>query len=218
MGRIKRFNLSRLMQQHQASFFFETGTWRGDGLAYAAKHPFKKLYSSEIIESIAQTAQKRFSTDNRVEIITDSSIDALRKTLASINGNCIFWLDAHFPGAEEGLKSYNEVDEESIKLPLQTELEIISARKAKYQDVILIDDLRIYEEGNYDSGNLPDSVIPPKVRNTDFAYELFDDTHTVLKFYKDEGYLVLLPKKTNPLSFAQTSYFKIYNSLFKKLL
>lgn len=218
MGRIKRFNLKKIMAQSRADYFFETGTWKGDGLAYASKFSFKKLYSSEIIKSVAEKAIARFEQDKRIKIIIDSSTNALTTTLKNINGNCIFWLDAHFPGAEEGLKDYNEEDEESIKLPLQKELEIISTRKEQYKDVILIDDLRIYEEGAFESGNLPDNVLPPKVRNTHFAQELFGTTHDIIKFYEDEGYLVLIPNNLQNLSQVNSLLFTLYNSIFKKLV
>ena len=218
MGRIKRFNLGKLINVYGAEYFFETGTWRGDGLAYAARYPFKKLYSTEIIESVADRAKQRFANDSRVEIITDASTTALEKYSLKIPGACVFWLDAHFPGAEEGLKDYNEYEDETIKLPLRREMEIISARKNKHNDIILVDDLRIYEEGNYESGNLPGSVLPPKVRNTDFAFELFTDTHTIDKSLRDEGYLILLPKKSISVPIFKNLLFSLENKVFKKIL
>jgi len=218
MGRIKRFNLKKLMLQNQADFFFETGTWKGDGLAYAATFPFKKLYSSEIIETIAKNAVERFKNNNRVIIINKSSTDALKQYGITLQGNTIFWLDAHFPGAEEGINGYNEIEEETIKLPLQKELEMIAARKKSFKDIILIDDLRIYEEGAFESGNLPESVIPPNNRNTNFVETLFGNTHNIIKLYQDEGYLALLPKSLTDLSFLENFYFNQINKLFKKLL
>jgi len=218
MGRLKRFNLNKLMAIADATYLFETGTWKGDGLAYACKSPFKELYSSEIIDSVAAKAKTRFQQDKRVHIIHSSSIDALTDTLAEIKGNCIFWLDAHFPGAEEGLKDYNEEEDEAIKLPLQKEMEVIATRKKQYNDIILVDDLRIYEEGNFESGNLPDNVLPPKIRNTQFANILFGDTHQIIKSIRDEGYLILLPKNSKRLSGVQNLTFELQNKIFKRIL
>jgi hypothetical protein len=217
MGRLKRFNLNKLITSANASYLFETGTWKGDGLAFACKYPFKKLYSSEIIDSVAERAKKRFSNDERVEIINASSIDALQNYLPSINGNCVFWLDAHFPGAEEGLKDYNEIEDEQIKLPLQKELEIIAQRKHKFNDIILVDDLRIYEEGNFDSGNLPESVLPPKIRNTNFAEQLFGNTHHIHKSFRDEGYLILLPKNLKEPNRINRIIYGLQNAIFKRI-
>lgn len=206
------------MLQTNAQYFFETGTWRGDGLAYAARYPFKELYSSEIIESVASKAKERFVSDKRVHIINDSSVNALEKTLDQVKGNCIFWLDAHFPGAEEGLKSYNEYEDENVKLPLEKELQLIASRKFQYNDVILIDDLRIYEEGNYESGNLPKNVLPPKVRNTNFAQNLFSDTHDIHKSLNDEGYLILIPKNVKEVAGIKGVYFQLLDKLKKKIV
>ena len=218
MGRLKRFNLHKLIAATNASYLFETGTWKGDGLAFAAKFPFKKMYSSEIIDSVAKRAKDRFKNDKRVEIINASSIDALQSQLPSINGNCIFWLDAHFPGAEQGLNEYNENEDEEIKLPLQRELEIIASRKHRFNDVILVDDLRIYEEGNFDSGNLPDNVLPPKVRNTFFAEHLFGDTHHIQKSFRDEGYLILLPKRMEEPRGLHKIIYELQNKVFNRIM
>ena len=218
MGRIKRFNLGKLSNLINAEFFFETGTWKGDGLAFAAKYPFKNLLSSEIIPSIAEKATARFKEDKRIRIINDSSIDSLKNNISKITGNCIFWLDAHFPGAEEGLSDYNETSNEDLKLPLQKELEIIASRKNRYNDIILIDDLRIYETGDFESGNLPENVLPPQVRGIDFATRLFGDSHEIIKSYRDEGYLLMIPKKISSVNWLKTLRFNIENRIFKRII
>ncbi|HVG13423.1 MAG TPA: hypothetical protein VM935_00630 [Chitinophagaceae bacterium] len=217
MGRIKRFNLRKLIDISGAEFFFETGTWRGDGLAYAARYPFQKLYSSEIIESVATKAKKRFEHNSKVTIVTGSSTEALQTITPSLNASCVFWLDAHFPGAEEGLKEYNEFEDETIKLPLEKEMEIIAKRTSRFQDIILVDDLRIYEEANYESGNLPENVLPPKVRNVDFVTKMFGRTHTIIRSIKDEGYLIVVPKSLLPLPFWKKILYDLQAALTKKI-
>lgn len=196
MGSLKRFNLQRIIDNYGITTFFETGTWRGDGLAYACRHPFKKLLSSEIVPEFARKAEERFAADARVKIIEADSLTALERSLTDLNGHCIFWLDAHFPAADEGLQGFNVVEDESIRLPLEKEMEIIARRKGQYKDVILIDDLRIYEDGDYDQGNLPDNILPPKIRNIDFADRLFGDTHDIYRSNRMEGFMYLLPKGT----------------------
>jgi hypothetical protein len=218
MGRLKRFNLNKLAGLTGASYFFETGTWKGDGLAYAGKQQFKKIFSSEIIPSIAETATRRFENDSRITIINDSSVNSLKQCINQLDGNCIFWLDAHFPGAEERLKGYNETSDEEVKLPLEKELEVIASRKNKYADIILVDDLRIYETGPFASGNLPDNVLPPEVRTIDFAYRFFNDTHDIHKSFEDEGYLYLIPKKVFPTSSLKQILFKAQNAVFKRII
>jgi hypothetical protein len=218
MGSIRRFNLPRLRSLNGAEVFFETGTWKGDGLAYACRYPFKKLYSSEIVPSIADAAAARFKSDPRVQIIPESSEAALTKYIHENDGPYIFWLDAHFPGAEEGLNDYNEYSDEVTKLPLQRELEIIAAKRNPESDIILIDDLRIYEEGNFKNGNLPDTVLPPKIRNIEFAEKLFNKSHRLIKSYKDEGYVLLLPMRTRKLSALESTWFAIQSSVTGKIV
>lgn len=194
MGKLKRFNLSRIKEEYDIEFFFETGTWRGDGVNYALKTGFKKIVSSEIIPSVAEMAQKRFSNESNVEIIIGNSIEIMESRLDTLPGNCLFWLDAHFPGAEEKLNDYNTTDDENVRLPLKREIELIKEKRKGYKDVLLIDDLRIYEAGPYKSGNLPESILPPGIRNIDFVYTAFADTHIIKKSYREQGYLMVFPK------------------------
>lgn len=195
MGSIKKFNLNRIIKEYNIAYFFETGTWKGDGVAYAAQSPFKKILSSEIIPEIADKAVERFKSDNRISIITGNSTDVLNNHIGNLKGNCIFWLDAHFPGAEEGINKYNDFEDEKVKLPLAEEIRLIKEQRKNCQDVILIDDLRIYEEGPYKSGNLPENVLPPKIRNVNFLNNYFGNTHLVIKSFENEGYAMLFPKE-----------------------
>ena len=97
MGSLKRFDLDRIIQNFNTKFFFETGTWKGDGVAYAAKYNFTKIYSSEVVPEFAEKAKERFKNQGQIEIINKNSIDTLKEVIPSIKGNCIFWLDAHYP-------------------------------------------------------------------------------------------------------------------------
>ena len=200
MGQLRFFNIKRIISEFNIDCFFETGTWKGDGLAYAGKYPFKKLFSSEIIPELAQKAADRFKDDKRVTIINNNSLDALQDKINEISGNCLFWLDAHFPGAEEGVSDYNATSSEQLKYPLEAELKEIFSRRKGFSDFILIDDLRIYEDGNYESGNMPAHILPPINRNINFVIELAKDTHDIVRSYRHEGYLLLTPKNKQPLN------------------
>ena len=82
-----------------------------------------------------------------------------------------------------------------IKLPLRKEIELIKKLRPGFNDVILIDDLRIYETGPYKSGNMPDNILAPSVRNVDFVTEAFAKSHNIQRSFLEEGYLLVLPKK-----------------------
>jgi hypothetical protein len=198
VGTLKRFNLNRIIRKYNISYLFETGTWKGDSIAYAQKHKFKRIYSSEIVKEIADKAKERFRGNDRIEIIEQNSTDALRDTIGRIDGNCLFWLDAHFPGAEEGLSGYNETKQEEVKLPLEKEIGIIADRQRKYRDVIIIDDLRIYEDGPFRSGNMPKHILPPKARNIRFLESALSATHIIQRSYWDEGYIIIFPNTVFP--------------------
>ncbi|MEO6671138.1 MAG: hypothetical protein ABIN36_16770 [Ferruginibacter sp.] len=211
MGNLIRFDLGRLMNDFNTPYFFETGTFMGDGIAYAQLFPFKKIYSAEIIPEIALQARKRFKDYTDIDIIVADSITALKKQLPLILDNIIFWLDAHFPGADAGLNSYDEVNIEDVRLPLQNEIETICNLRKGFNDVFILDDLRIYEDGDYEKGNVPPDALPAMQRNIDFIYKCFSETHFIFKSYLDEGYILLFPKKR-----YRHAHFKLMNIFQKK--
>lgn len=196
MGSLSRFDLSRIIKEYKTTNLFETGTFWGDGVACALQHSFNKIVSVEIIPEIATKAKSRFADNEKVEIIEADSITALEKQLPLLKGNTVFWLDAHFPGADAKLADYASGDDMPFRLPLIKEVAIISEYRKKYRDVLILDDLRIYEDGPYQNGLVPPSAMPRGERNIDFVYHYFEATHYIFKSFLDEGYLLLFPKKT----------------------
>jgi hypothetical protein len=195
MGSIKRFNIDANIKKFDIKYFFETGTWRGDGLAYAARYNFEKLFSIEIMPEIAEEAKGRFKHDKRINIFTGSSHTIFPQLLSEIHGNTMFWLDAHYPGAEEGLKGYNEHNQQTERLPLEAEIEIIFEQRKEFSDLIIIDDLRIYEDGPFESGNIPNNINVQNGRNLDFISKAFGQTHSIERLFANEGYIIVAPRK-----------------------
>ena len=193
MGSISRFNLTEIATDYNCLYFVETGTWKGDAVAYALQTNFSKIISVEIVADLAATAKRRFEFDKNVRIIKGDSVSVLSKELPLLQGNCIFWLDAHFPGADEGLLGYEAENNEDRRLPLEKEIEIISLSRPDFKDVLIIDDLRIYEDGPYDNGNAPADTLPRTSRNIDFIFHHFNATHHISRLYRDEGYIILTP-------------------------
>jgi hypothetical protein len=194
MGSISRFNLNRIIKEYNAIYFFETGTGQGDGIEHALKSPFKKIFSTEIMPQLAKKASSRFTSFEHVSVIESDSIKALAEELPNLTSNCIFWLDAHFPGADSGIKKYDATDDESIRLPLEREINLIKKIRVGFNDVFIIDDLRIYENGLYQHGNAPLDTRPRHSRNIDFIRQQYSQSHLIAKLYLDEGYLLLLPR------------------------
>ena len=205
MGTIRRFDLDEIKNKYSSEVFVETGTMFGDGVEYALGFGFDKIISIEIEPAIHETASNNYKNNNKVEIILGDSSKVLPECLSSINGNAIFWLDAHFPGADAGISSYESCKqmEYDTRVPLEAELTAISKRVDSYKDVIIADDLWLYEEGAYGGGNMNEharqhnqNITKEEVVGKDatFAYNLFERTHDIKKYYPDQGYLVFLPK------------------------
>ncbi len=197
MGKINRFDLSRIIAKFKTPVFFETGTFRGDGIDYALQSPFEKIISIEIVPDLAEKAKKRFAGNEKVKIIQGESSLVMQEELPELPDNCIFWLDAHFPGADAGMKEYNADIDESIRLPLVIESSVIRRLRKGFKDVIIMDDLRIYEDGPYQNGNVPVDALPKQNRNIDFVTQNFNKSHHIYKLYQEEGYILLLPKQSN---------------------
>ena len=199
MGSLRFFNLQPMMEQYGCRYLVETGTGIGDGIHYASYYAFERLWSVEIHPDIAATARERFANDPRVEILERPSEEALAALLPSIDRAkpIVFWLDAHFPGADFGLASYKDEPDIDRRLPLERELELIGRLRNPCRDVILIDDLRIYEDGPYGDGAMPDyaQTLPVEMRNIGFATRApWSKTHDLQRFHQHTGYLVLTPK------------------------
>jgi hypothetical protein len=183
----------------RCNVFVETGTGTGGTLRHAyINGGFKKLFSIEACEETAQAAQKMFRNCKTVEIVNDTSEAALHKILPELQNekSVLFFLDAHFVGeisASYGGYQSNVAD--SVNLPLQNELQLIHDYRANSSDIIIVDDLRIYEDGPYAKGNLPPNFanIPAERRNIDFVYGIFGNRKIVRNF-DDEGYLLVLPQ------------------------
>jgi hypothetical protein len=125
------------------------------------------------------------------------SLDALRQVLPTVaqDERILFFLDAHFPGeVETDFQGYKAAIPLETKLPLEQELELIAQMRGNCRDVILIDDLRIYENGPFEAGNTPEAQenLDPARKNIDFAARLFPNRE-LHRDYRDTGYLIIAP-------------------------
>lgn len=204
MGSLTKFNLQEIIDRTNANAFVETGTLHGDGISYALKFPFSEIHSIEIDEELASKCINKFKEYSNVNIHVGNSADILPSILESINHNCIFWLDAHFPGADCGKARYDDEPDYNTRLPLECEITAISKRINQYNDVIICDDAWVYEDGEFEWGTFDshsarhnhgvtrDSIANGK--DSSFIYDLFENTHNIRKLTQDQGYIVLTPK------------------------
>ena len=192
MGALYRLDIGEYIRAYGVDTFLETGTASGDSLAHALTFPFEKLFSIEIDAEQYRQTLPRFTQEQRATLVHASSIKGMQQILPGIEGRILFWLDAHFPGEWRGVARDTE-DDMGIRLPLEQELSIIRELRGGAPDVLLIDDLRIYEDGPFTNGNWADR----RTQGGDgigFVHQLFDASHHITRIHLDEGYITLTPR------------------------
>lgn len=200
MGAIYTFDINQLIKQYGLSTYVETGTGIGISLQHALLFPFQKFFSIELDPRLYEQANTKYRAKN-VSIKYGRSRDQLPKILvdSEIKDNILFFLDAHFPGADFDPHLNTDRYAKSIQiyvedaLPLKKELEIIKKFRTDKPDVIIIDDLRIYEDGNYEDGNWSERS-KYDIKGREFIAEIFNRTHNIEIVLNHQGYLILTPK------------------------
>ena len=205
MGQLYAFNLDEFFKNYGIKNYVETGTGEGISLEYAAKYPFKNLYTIDIDGELVASGKQKFKTDSRISFFHDYSTAAFLDIFTSIkNEPTLFFLDAHFPFADFGKMSYEESIRtfKEIAFPLKTELELIKQNRKNENDVIIIDDFILYDPiGDY--ATIKEGIVWKYEwlqkelnleTNASFIYDLFGDTHKFEKDLRHQGYLILTPK------------------------
>ena len=173
--------------------FVETGT----GLAEVVRavHDVDSsltIHTIEVVPEIYEQNNIRFSYLKKVNWHLGESAQILSEVVPTLEGNTLFWMDAHFPGADVGLSSYGDEKDIDKRLPLRKELETILENRDVSNDVIVIDDLRIYEDGPFETGNW-DERSKYGGDGIEFIEKLFEDTHYVGRSYNAQGFVILFP-------------------------
>lgn len=198
MGHVQAFDLTQLINTFSLKGYIETGTGIGDSLSHALKFDaFEELHTIEIDKDLYDKAIIKFQ-DPRLKIYNKYSREALPEILGLIkeDKNYLFFMDAHFPEADFGIApdryqtSLQKYGKDA--LPLEEELSIIRQKRLQAKDVLIIDDVWIYEKGPFETGNWIEQD-KMSIGNMNFVSNLFKETHEISKFYKQQGYLLLLP-------------------------
>lgn len=199
MGEINIFDLTPYVEKHGCKTYFETGTGKGVCLSHALHFGFDKFYSVDLDEDLIKEAKDKF-IGYPLTLINEYSSKALEQYVPTLGTEPVFFfLDAHFPGAdfhkityEESIRTYKEE-----AFPLYLELQSIKKARNTDKDVFLIDDFKLYEEGDYEFGGWAYSELQEElglVTNSQFIYDLFKDTHTFEKSLRHQGFLFINPK------------------------
>jgi len=195
MGELYLHDLTNFVDTLGCKTFIETGTGRGTGLLHASRYNFSKLYSIEYVKELFDECKEKFSNDSRIELLHDDSINGLKHILEELSDEpVLFWLDAHFPGADFHFNSYDHLaDQPELHKPLKFEIKLISDYRKNCKDVFIIDDLHIYEDGPF---QLKNEAFRMKYGEAgiDFIEEAFGETHNFVRDYRHQGFLILTPK------------------------
>lgn len=196
MGVLADFDLTKMITDYGTRYLVETGTGIGRGVEEAVKHDFLQVFSIEIMHNLALDVALRFADNPMVTIIHGKSEKGLREALEEIPGDApaIFWLDAHYPGADFRMANYDSEKNHDLRLPLERELRLLAEGRDIDGDVFLIDDLRIYEDAAYDEGPCAAAALPaPEFRHVRFVDEILGATHRIERSTQRTGYLCAYP-------------------------
>ncbi len=190
-------NLIRFRDKYGIREMIETGTGDGSSISFV-KEAIYRIYSFEINTEIYKKVWEKFAPNKDIRIYNTDSVFGLKKLFKYYNFRdpILFFLDAHFPGADFGYAGYEDEKKPDIRIPLQQELEVIVKSRGEdiKKDVFIIDDLRIYEDGPYEEGDWP---LRSKIGGDgiEFIYDLFAETHYIKKDYRYQGFVLLTPMK-----------------------
>lgn len=183
-------SLSDLKMNSNAKVFIETGCFRGKSLEFALQTGFDFCYSCDIDEDMIDHCKKNLSYNN-FEIHLADSVSFLENILPKLNEceSIIFFLDAHLPGHDK-MAEYKNIIVTDQTFPLEKELDIIYKHRQNKTDIVICDDLRIYEDGPFTGG----------IWNDRHQFNLnlnFIEKYpaSLKKYYDDEGYIMLTGHK-----------------------
>lgn len=197
MGTLHHFNLAAMRKIYGLKSFVETGTGEGMGVRLAVAAGFERIYSIECVHSLAVDVAAKFAHVPSVHIHSGQSVELLPGIIDLMPpGPALFWLDAHFPGADHAGAEYDAEQDVDRRLPLEREVELISRLREGCRDLVFIDDARIYQPGPYGAGDLPldwAGLRGVERKGLDFVRNAFGRTHGVVVDYADQGYVMVSP-------------------------
>ena len=191
MGRINHpINLEKLVKVLNLKNFVESGTGDCSSMKIAADlNLFENLYGIDLDEDLYNRAVSMFKSS--VKMYNGYSKDEMLKIVGELSDRpTLFWLDAHFPGADYKGAKYDAEKDDSKRIPLEAELKIISENRDITNDVFIIDDLRIYADLPGGSWEFRSTA---GAENHDFIETLIGKTHLLVEHHQDQGYMLGFP-------------------------
>jgi len=194
MGRIQNpTHLEQMCRKFEIKNYVETGVGKGHAMKYVLDLGcIDQAYGIELDNRLFETYEKIF-TNQPVEFFYGYSHEQMENVLKELDKNpTLFWLDAHFPGADYFGEGYGSEKDFIKRLPMEEELRIISKNRDISNDIIFMDDLRIYVDRDFAMCNWEDRKTIGS-DGYDFVEDLIGETHTINEHLGDEGYLLAFP-------------------------
>jgi hypothetical protein len=204
MGRISHpVNLEKLVEVFNLKNFVESGTGDGTSMKIAVDlNLFENLYGIDLDEDLYNNAVSMF--ESRVKMYNGYSKDEMLKIVSELSDKpTLFWLDAHFPGADYKGARYDAEKDDSKRIPLEAELKVIIENRDITNDVFIMDDLRIYVDRPFFAGSW-EFRTTAGAENCDFIETLIGKTHLLVEHYQDQGYMLGFPLSTSEETIRST--------------
>tara|TARA_B100001113_G_scaffold80207_1_gene63166 strand:+ start:57 stop:698 length:642 start_codon:yes stop_codon:yes gene_type:complete len=207
MGLLREHKLTDYIDRYNLKYYFETGTGKAECLEYALRYPFEEYWTVDIDEDLIEESFNKFKNMSKnINLLIGKSTEILDEYVPQIpkESPTLFYLDAHFPGADFQKCTYEESIREHKKdaFPLEEEVDVILEKRDISKDVFIIDDLVLYEEGDFEClkvgcvweyGWLQEEL--DLKTDSKFLYEKFEKTHDFKKDLRSQGYLIITPKQ-----------------------
>ena len=207
MGLLREHKLTDYINKYNLKYYFETGTGKAECLEYALRYPFEEYWTVDIDEDLIEESFNKFKNMSKnINLLIGKSTEILDEYVPQIpkESPTLFYLDAHFPGADFQKCTYEESIREHKQdaFPLEQEVDIILEKRDISKDVFIIDDLVLYEEGDFEClkvgcvweyGWLQEEL--DLKTDSKFLYEKFEKTHDFKKDLRSQGYLIITPKQ-----------------------
>jgi hypothetical protein len=181
---MKNFHLP----QYGCDTYVETGTGRGVtlGKAYGA---FERCFSVDMDIEMVAAAHARYPNALLSHSLSTEALHHWLEHDLRQEDRVLFFLDAHFPGADFRGARYDVNAPHAV--PLREELELIARYRGQCRDYIICDDARIYTLGPFAHGNTEWLQVPG---GFDFIHDLFPRACVTLNF-DEEGYILIDNRK-----------------------
>ena len=199
MGQINHpVKLEQMLKNFGIKNFVETGTGDGSSMdKVLLTEIVDNAYGIELDDELYANLAEAYAGIDYMHLYKGYSEDKMANVMDDIDDEpALFWLDAHFPGADYGPAGYGAEEDVNKRLPMEAELRVMKEKRDLSKDIIFMDDLRIYVDRGYEAGNWNQRKMYGG-DGYDFVEELIGDTHVLVEHHGDQGYLLAFPVDTD---------------------